>query len=84
MTPDDDPFGDVHRFDRDDELNDRLLDGAVSPDDAPDELAEVAALISQAGGEGTPAELADEDRLVAAMAAVLPDVPTSPSRGGLQ
>ncbi len=78
MTPDDDPLDGMHRFDRDDELFDRLLDGAVDPDDAPDELAEVAALVRQAGGDAAPGELADEDRLVAAMAAVLPGVADVP------
>ncbi|HEY8093760.1 MAG TPA: hypothetical protein VID93_08245 [Acidimicrobiales bacterium] len=74
MTPEDDPLDGMHRFDRDDELFDRLLDGAVDPDDAPEELAEIAALVRQTGGDAAPGELADEDRLVAAMAAVLPGV----------
>jgi hypothetical protein len=79
MTLDDDPLDDMHRFDRDDELLDRLLDGEVSPDDAPRALAEVAAVIQRAGGETDPGELADEDRLVAAMAAVRPDATGVPA-----
>jgi len=76
MNDADDLYGDMHRFDRDDELVDRMLDGSVLPGDVPPGLAEVAALFEQATGEPTAAELSDQDRVVAAMATVLPDAPS--------
>jgi hypothetical protein len=66
----------MHRFDRDDELVDRLLDGHVPTEDVPAGLAEVAALFEQATGEPTAVELSAQDRVVAAMATVLPDAPS--------
>ncbi len=78
MSLEDDLFGDMHRRHPadgafDDELVDRLLDGALAPDDAPPGLSTVAALFERAAGDPSPAELASEAAVVAAMAAVLPD-----------
>jgi hypothetical protein len=76
MSDADDLYGDMHRFDRDDELVDRMLDGRVLAEDVPPGLAEVAALFEQATSEPTEAELSAQDRVVAAMATVLPDAPS--------
>ncbi len=78
MSLEDDLFGNMHRRhpadeSLDDELVDRLLDGALAPDDAPPGLSTVAALVERAAGDPSPAELAGGAAVVAAMAAVLPD-----------
>ena len=78
MSLEDDLFGNMHRRHPadealDDELVDRLLDGALAPDDAPPGLSTVAALVERAAGDPSPAELAGGAAVVAAMAAVLPD-----------
>jgi hypothetical protein len=72
MSLGDDPFEDMHRFVRDDQILDGLVDPTVFSDDADSGLGAVASLLEQARANGAPEELADEDRLVAAMAAVLP------------
>ena len=78
MSLEDDLFGNMHRRHPadealDDELVDRLLDGALAPDDAPPGLSTVAALVERAAGDPSQAELAGGTAVVAAMAAVLPD-----------
>lgn len=78
MSLEDDLFGNMHRRHPadealDDELVDRLLDGALAPDDAPPGLSTVAALVERAAGDPSQAELAGGAAVVAAMAAVLPD-----------
>ena len=50
---------------------DRLLAGAIAPEDAPPEYADVARLIRAAKAAPLPTELAGEARTVAAMAAAL-------------
>jgi hypothetical protein len=47
---------------------DRLLRGAVLPDDAPPEFREVAAVLTALSAEPTPDELDDEDRHVSVIA----------------
>jgi hypothetical protein len=69
VSRDDDLPVDVHRFD----LDDALLDGGLLPDDAPSASADVAALVQAAQAPPSPGELGGEDRIVAEMAAVLPD-----------
>ena len=67
-------------FDPDDDaLLDRLLDGELSPEDVPPELAELSALVREAGGPATAAELAGEEQIVAGMTAALPLL-VAPSR----
>ena len=63
----------VTPFDPDDDaLLDRLLDGELSPEDVPPELAELGALVREAGGPATASELAGEEQIVAGMTAALP------------
>ena len=54
----------------------RLLSGAVSPEDAPPGYSGVAGVIRTATGPGTPDELAGQDWLVAAAAATVLSAPT--------
>jgi hypothetical protein len=77
VSLDDDLPDDVHRFD----LDDTVLDGGLLPEDAPPALADVAALVRSAQAEPSPGELAGEDRIVAEMAAVLPDAAGVPDSG---
>jgi hypothetical protein len=77
VSLDDDLPDDVHRFD----LDDAVLDGGLLPEDAPPALADVAALVRSAQAEPSPGELAGEDRIVAEMAAVLPDAAGVPDSG---
>jgi len=55
----------------DQDTADRLLSGAIEPDDAPPSYAEVARLLRAAGAPPTPAELMAEEQAVAAAARVV-------------
>ena len=69
MTPADDGTGEMRTFPFGDSTADALLDGMVAPDDAPPGLERVAALVHAARSPATIRELADEARVVAAVAA---------------
>jgi hypothetical protein len=71
MTPWDDSEDEMRGLFLDPDTADRLLAGAVEPDDAPPGYAEVARLIRAAGAPPTPAELMAEQRAVAAAARVM-------------
>jgi len=74
----------VTPFDPDDDaLLDRLLDGDLSPEDVPPELAELSALVRGAGGPATASELAGEQEIVAGMAAALPLIVAAEPTGSL-
>ena len=74
----------VTPFDPDDDaLLDRLLDGELSPEDVPPELAELGALVREAGGPATAAELAGEEQIVAGMTAALPLLVAAEPTGSL-
>jgi hypothetical protein len=77
VSADDDPPVDMHRF----QLDDQLLDGDLCPDDAPPALAGAAAALLAARAEASRGELAGEDEIVGAMAAVLPDASGVPGHG---
>ena len=62
MTASDDLPGDMRRSAFDPDLVERLLDGELEPDDAPDALAGIAALVRTARSPATAAELMDEPR----------------------
>ena len=69
----DDLHHDMARFDLDPNTVERLLGGAVYPDDAPPELALAAALVQTAREPASPGELGGRDAAVAAMAAAVRD-----------
>ena len=64
LTPDPDPLA------LDDDLADRLLDGDLSPDQAPTGYAEVAALLAATIAPPSPAELAGHEAALAELRAV--------------
>ncbi len=59
----------MHRSPIDDATADRLLTGQLSPDDAPADVAALAALIQVASGPVSPSELVREAPVVASMVA---------------
>jgi hypothetical protein len=81
MTAGDDLQGDVRRSAFDPDLVERLLDGELEPDDAPDALAGIAALVRTARSPATAAELMDEPRVLQAMAVAPVDASGVPSPG---
>jgi hypothetical protein len=84
MTASDDLPGDVRRSAFDPDLVEHLLDGQLEPDDAPDALAGIAALVRTARSPATAAELMDEPRVLQAMAAAPVDATGVPSSGRLR
>ena len=79
MTPWDDSEDEMRGPFLDRDTADRLLAGAVEPDDAPPGYAEVARLLRAAGAPPAPAELMAEEQAVAAAARVVsPTTPHSP------
>ncbi len=70
MTPWDDFEDEMRGLFLDRDTADRLVAGAVEPDDAPPGYAEVARLIRAAGAPPTPAEVIGEEQAVAAAARV--------------
>ena len=69
MTASDDLPGDMRRSAFDPDLVERLLDGELEPDDAPDALAGHRRTRRTARSPATAAELMDEPRVLQAMAA---------------
>ncbi len=61
----------LHRFPPDENTVDRLLSGAIHPDDAPPELALVAELLRSAVGPATFDELRDERSIVDSITAAI-------------
>ena len=68
MTPWDDSEDEMRGLFLDRDTADRLLAGAVEPDDAPPGYAEVARLIRAAGAPPNSPELMAEEQAVAAAA----------------
>jgi hypothetical protein len=84
MTTSDDLPGDMRRTTFDPDLVERLLDGRLEVDDAPDALAGIAALVRTARSPATAAELIDEPRVLEAMAAAPADASGVPRSGRMQ
>jgi len=66
----------MNQFPIDDATADRLLSGALSPEDSPPGYAGVAGVFRAAAGPGTPDELASQSLVVAAAAAEVLSAPT--------
>jgi len=84
LGPSDDLSSDMTRVRRSDRLANRLLAGAVHPDDLGDGEAQVAHLISALRAPTAAGELADEHRMVAAIASAIPTAPhVTPGRSSM-
>jgi hypothetical protein len=71
MTPWDGSPGDMRRLPLDRDTLDRLLVGAIAPEDAPPGYAEIARTLRSAAAAPTPEELAGEREAVATVAAAV-------------
>jgi hypothetical protein len=80
MNPWDDFRGEMRRMPLDRDTMDRLLNGAVDPDDSPPGYGQIAGILRAATAGATPEELAGERGAVAMIAAAARSHPLPPAR----